>query len=461
VHASVAGALESLHEGSHDAVADRIARHYGEAGDPNGAIHHLSRAAELATRKYAHAQSVALLREALSWLERLPSRAAPDGRRVELVLRAAESLFFLGRFRDGVDFLIGEEARVIDLPDRGLAARYHFALANLYTRLNAHDHAVKRAWQAVELAREVEDAATVGKAYGVLGVEAYWASDGARGIEYGRQGVGLLEATGERWWLGMGYLYLGLNHLFMGDFDPALEAEARVRAIGEELHDARLQCFAEQATGLILTLRGEAGAAVAVCEQSLARAPDAVSRAYAVAHLGFAHLERGDHRDAVRLLDDAVRQVRAFGVRQWEGHFTTVLGEAHLAGGEYGLAHELVVHGLELTRETGNRFGIGWAERALGRVAAARGAADEAEEHLVQARATFDAIGAACEAARSAVALAEVIAARGDTSAAAALLADGHSVFIARNAPALVARSEAIAARWRLALRRPLPADKH
>jgi tetratricopeptide (TPR) repeat protein len=452
LHGSVAVALEALYEDSPDAVADRLALHYAEAGDPDRAVHHLTRAAELASRKYAHAQSVALLRDSVSWLDRLPAGPERDWQRIELVLRTAESLFFLGRFREGVDVLVAEEKRLVDLPDGGLAARYHFWLANLYTRLNAHDLAVEHAWRAIEMARDAGDAGTVGKAYGVLGVEAYWAGDGVRGIEVGRQGVALLEGTGERWWLAMGCFYLGLNHLFMGDFDPALEAEARVRAIGEELGDPRLQSFADLATGMVLTARGEAEPAVAACRRSLSAAPDPVSRAYATAHLGYAHLERGDHGDALRHLEDAVEQIGRFGVRQWEGYFMTLLGEVHLAAGNRARAEELVRQGLALTREAGNRFGVGWAERALGRTASARGAPEEAERHLAEALATFGAIGSACEAARTAVALAEVIAVRGDVAAAAALLADGYRTFIARKAPVLVARSEAVAARLGITL---------
>lgn len=452
LHGSVAAALEALCDGSPDSVADQLALHYAEAGDPDRGVRHLTRAAELAARRYAHARSVALLRDAVNSLDRLPAGLERDRRRVELVLRTAESLFFLGRFRDGVDLLAAEEKRLAELTDGGLAARYHFWLANLYTRLNAHDPAVEHAWRAVEMAGDAGDAATVGKAYGVLGVEAYWAAEGVRGIEYGRRGVALLEGTGERWWLGMGCFYLGLNHLFLGDFDLALEAEARVRAIGEELGDPRLLSFADLATGMVLTARGEAESALAACRRSLAAAPDPVSRAYAAAHLGYAHLERGDHSDALRHLEEAVEQIGRFGVRQWEGYFTTLLGEAHLAAGNHARAEELVRRGLELTREAGNRFGVGWAERALGRTAGARGASEEAEGHLADALATFGAIGGACEAARTALALAEVVAVRGDVAAAAALLAGAYRTFIARKAPVLVARSEAVAARLGLTL---------
>ena len=447
LHAAVGEALESLYPDRLDDVVDGLAFHYARTEQADKTVRYLGRLAEHSARTYAHAEAVAAVREARRHAERLPAGPARDRMLVELALREAQSLYFLGRFRESVDGLLAEEARLAALKDAVLAGPWAFWVAFMSTRLDEHDRAVNYARRALEHAARCGDAATAGKAYGgVLSVEAYWAGQGREAIEYGRQGVALLETAGERWWLGMAQFNLGLCHLHLGDFEAALDAEARVIAIGEALDDPRLRSYAASATGWILAARGDGAAAIAACRRGLEVAVDPVNRTYAAAVLGYAFLEQGDHAQAVVALKPVVEVLGRFGARQFQGWFTTVLAEAYRLGGQLGRARALAAEGLGLTRDAGNRYGVAWAQRALGRIARADADPATAEASIRDALATFASIEARFELGRTHLDLADLAADRRNSAAATAHVAEARAIFAALCAPRYAERAGALAA---------------
>jgi DNA-binding SARP family transcriptional activator len=447
LHAAVGEALEDLYADRLEEVADHLAFHYARAEQADKAVRYLGRLAERSARAYAHAEAVAAVRDARRHAERLPAGPARDRTLVELALRQAQSLYFLGRFRESVDGLLVEEARLAALKDPALTGPWAFWVAFMCTRLNEHDRAVDYARQALEHAGRCGDAVTAGNAYSMLSVEAYWAGQGREAIAYGRQGVALLEAAGERWWLGMAQFYLGLCHLHLGDFEAALDAEARVLAIGEALDDSRLRSYGASATGWIRAARGDGAEAIEACRRGLDLALDPVNRTYAGAVLGYAFLEQGDHAQAIPMLAPAVEVLGRFGARQFQGWFTTVLAEAYRLSGQLGRARDLAAEGLGLTREAGNRYGVGWAQRALGRIARAEADPAGAEASLRDALASFGAIEARFELARTHLDLADLAAEGADAGAGATHLAEARALFAALGAPRYTERAEALAAR--------------
>jgi tetratricopeptide (TPR) repeat protein len=381
----------------------------------------------------------------LSHARRLVEGQRQDRLRVELTLRLAQALYFLGSYHESVECLLPEDERVAGLDEAGLAGQYHFWLSHMFTRLNDHTRAVESAHRAIAEAECCGDGATMGKAYGVLAVEAYWAGEGLRGVELGQRGVALLEATGEQWWLGMGLFYLGINHLLIGEFEEALAAETRVRAIGEAIGDSRLQSTSCHVIGLAHAMRGNATAAVEACQRSLSLAPDPVSRIFAMAALGCAYVEQADPARAIPLLEEVCEVLGRFRALQWQAWFLTVLAEAHRLAGASDRARTLSARGLEVARAAGNSFAVGWAQRTMGRIARSRSIFPAAEAHLAEALETFGSITARFEAARTHLDLAELTATRGGLDAAAAHLKQARGIFTSLRVSTYVERTAACA----------------
>ena len=454
LHEAAGRALEELHAGHLDQVADRLAFHYSNTGQAEKAVAYLVRLADKTARAYAHAEATAALRDALALLPRVSAGRERDRTYVDVAVRLAHAEYFLGRFREGVDLLLQEQDRVSSLGDPSLAGPYHFWLSFLFTRLNEHDRAVESARRAVVEAERCADVATMGKAYGVLGVEAYWASDCQHAVEHAWRGVTLLEDTDERWWLGLGYFNLGMTYLHMGLLEEALEAEARVQTIAEELDDPRLESYGIGVTGWIHALRGDGEIAVEEIRRALAIAPDLVARTYGSAVLGHAYVEQDDHAHAIPLLEEAVERAGRIGNRQLEGWWTAVLAEAYRLAGRAEQAGAAALRGLQLSRESGNRHAVGWAERTLGRIARGGGALQEALAGLTDALETFEAADARFEAARTRLDLGELAAERGDAAASAGQLKVTAETFGILRVPRYIERTATLAARHGISLAR-------
>ncbi|MBI4561728.1 MAG: AAA family ATPase, partial [Candidatus Rokubacteria bacterium] len=434
LHAAAGRALESLYADRLDEASDRLAYHYSRTEDAAKAVQNLTRLAEKAARGYAHEEAVRALEEALVHAERL----APQERDrcvLDLILRIAHSLSFLGRFPESLDLLLHEQKRLERLQDPSLSSPYYFWLGHTYSYLGIHERAIQNVQRSLREAARSGDKATMGKAHVVLAQESYWSGEPLEGVERGRRAVELLERAGERWWLGLAHWVVGINYVVIGAFQPALEAEARALAVGEAVGDPRLQSYAAWSSGWIHALTGEPEAGIEACKLALSRSPDPVNTAVVLGHLGYAYLEQGDLARAIPLLEQSVAEMRRFRFQRLLGRFITFLGEAHLMNGQRDKAHALVSQGLEITKEAKYWYGVGWAQLALGRILQASGFFALAEGHLGAALETFASIKARFMTARTRLALAELAHARENREAASTHLREAHQLFTALQVP--------------------------
>jgi DNA-binding NtrC family response regulator/tetratricopeptide (TPR) repeat protein len=447
LHAAAGRALEALYADRLQDVYDRLAYHYARTDQADKATLFLTRFAKRAARIHAHADAVDALQQALVHIERLPPTPERDGRLLDLVLRQARSLLFLGRSLESLALLLAQRARLDDTGDASLAARYYFLLARNLSLVGDPARAVRYAERAIEHARQCGDEASLGKACYVLAREAYWAGQPGRALEQVREAIAWLDRSGEQVWLGQAEWVLGVSQAFMGDFRAALETLARVEARGQALGDAHLVSYAVATIGDVRAVMGDGAAGIADCQRGVERSPDPLNRAFAIGCLGHAHLEQGDALAAIPLLDEARRQLREFGFRQMLGWTATWLGEARLANGELGPAADLVEESLGIARGDGAGAGLGFAQRLLGRIRRAEGRLAEARATLGQALETFTAHQAEFEVGRTHLQLAEAAHAAGDDAAAGRHRGRAAAGFEALSVPAYVARTAALAER--------------
>jgi class 3 adenylate cyclase/tetratricopeptide (TPR) repeat protein len=452
LHAVAGRALEALYVDRLEEVYDRLAYHYARTDEADKAVAYLTSFAEKAARSYAHAEAVSALQEALSCVERL-SGGPLDRLVLELTLRQAHSLYFLGRFPESLELLLREQERLTQLQDPTLAGPYYFWLGHTYSYLGDQELATQSAQRAIAVARQCGDEVTMGKAYYVLARSGFWSGQFLQGVEYGRQAVALLERTAERWWMGQAHWAVGANYGFVGDFAPAVEAARRAHAVGEALGDLRLQTYAAWTIGWIEVMRGDWEAALQACQRGLERSPDPLSTAMALAFLGYAYLEHGDASQAILLLEQAVQQFSQFRFRLPQGWFTLYLSEAALVSSDLGKARALALQGLEIAREVKFAYGVGLGQRVLGRIAQASGALAEAATYLTEALQSFASIQARFDMGRIHLDLAALTHdAQGHPEVAATHLTEAHALFTALQVPRYVERTMQLASAFGLAL---------
>jgi ATP/maltotriose-dependent transcriptional regulator MalT len=298
---------------------------------------------------------------------------------------------------------------------------------------------------AIAEARRAGDQATMGKAYYVLTQAGYFSGRPHEGIEAGQRARALLEAAGERWWLGHASFILGFNYYLIGDFERALTSEARCREAGEALGDPRLQSYAGWVTAQILAQTGQWDAAIELAERAVSLSPDSLGTAAAMNTLGLCYIEKGDPAAAIPILERAARALAEFGFRQLHGMATAWLANACLDDGQVERAHELARQALEIALAPSFPFAVGCAQRVLGRIAHQRGSLEEADARLREALATFGGFDGRFEVGRTRLDLAALAHAQGDREAAIGHLREARLLFEALRVPRYVERAEALA----------------
>ena len=398
LHLCTAEALIAVY-GDRDDLAATFAYHYARTDLVDEAVRWLIRAADRAARVYANAEAVLHLDLAARRLQRLPEKPDRDRRILDVALRHAHSLYFLGRFRESVEVLLPHEARLARLNEPASTAAYSFWLAHMHSRLGDQRRASDNAARAIEAATQAGDEETLGKAHGLLVLEGHWSGNTADGISHGRKSLDLLGAhPQQRWWLGMTHFYLAMNHLLQGDFEAALADANRVDAVGKEIGDPRLQTYAAFAVGWVEATRGNDAAAVAACQRSRTQAPDRVSRAYASMMLGFALIGQGDHAQARTILEPVVAELEGFAIPQYHGFAAALTAETYRLDARLDVAGTLIERALDVMTRAQYWYGVAFAQRVAARIALDRGARDEATATLDDAARTFERIGARFEA---------------------------------------------------------------
>ena len=402
LHLEAARALEELYAGRLEETTATLAYHYVRTDLTDQAVTWLLRAADRAARVYANEEAILHLDLARRRLERLPESPDRDRREVEVALKHAHSLYFLGRWKESVDILRPHTANLVRVNDAGLTATYSFWLAHMYTRLGDHRQAAEQADRAIAAGTRAGELATVGKAHGALALDAHWLGNPRDGIAHGEEAVRMLLAhPDERWWLGMAYFYVAMNHLLAGSFEAALTEAARADAVGKEIGDPRLRTYAGFTAGWIEASRGNHETALTTCRRSLEQAPDRVSRAYASMVLGYALLEAGDHSGARERLEPIVAELESFGFLQWHAWASILTGETYRLDGALDIAEAFVTRGLEVATHAPYWYAAGFAERIAGRIARDRGDPEESASAFNRALQTFARIGARFEEART------------------------------------------------------------
>lgn len=409
LHLRAARALEELYADRLDEMAATLAYQYARTDLVDEATMWLMRAADQAARVYANAEAILHLDLAARRVQRLPEGPDRDRRMVEVALRRADSLYFLGRFRESVDLLLPHEARLARLGDAALTAAFAFWLAHMYSRLGDQRRAAHNAQRAIEAATSAGDDATLAKAHGLLALEGHWAGRPQEGIAHGTKAIRLLTPrSDQQWWLGMAHFYLALNLLLQGDFDTAIAECGRADGVGKSISDPRLQAYAGFAIGWIEASRGNHDRAAAACRRSVEQAPDRVSRAYATLMLGYALVEQREHVEACALIEPVIAELEGFGFPQWHGLALALMAEGRRLQGRLEEAVAFVERGLHVAMRAEYWYAVGVAHRIAGRVARDRGHADEARRAFELALDTFERIGAAFEGARTRLEVARI-----------------------------------------------------
>ncbi len=430
LHEAVGEAIETLHAGRLDEVTDRLARHFSQSDRADKAVRYLVRAGERAATAYAYADAAAALGEALRQAERLPAEER-DRTRLDLAMRRAYSLSFLGRWSEIVDLLAPHRAHAERGGDPALSSAWFFRMGMCHFYLGRHPEAARDGGRALETARKTGDLAAAGRAHYLLALSGYHTGDFAESAEHGRQAIAALGAAEERLWFGGALWILALDLTVLGEFDAALAAADRLQRLAETTDEPRLRSFAAYIAGWTRAARGDVGAGLDSLEQAVRVARDPLATALASGRLGWAHAEAGDVDQAAAHLERAIALLDQLKFRSVQAQYTAFLADVRLREGNAEAAAALAEQTLAMAVEVGHRYSEAAARAALGRIALATGDPDDARRLLGAAAERYREMGARPDLARTQLDLASAAERSGAPDEARAHRVEAHAAFSA------------------------------
>ena len=284
-----------------------LAHHYTEANLPEPAIGYWQKAATQAGERAGYLEALADLSKALALINSLPLTPARTEEEFALYLRQAEVLHFLGRREEIIRLLLAHRERLEGLHDPSLAGQYYFWLGWAHAWLGHRAEASENLSRSLEEAKRSGDEALLGRIHRAVALEYTYSGrplDDA--VSHAREAVALLEQTADHFWFSQALFALSYCCYYAGDFDGALEAAARLDALGERIGSRRARAEAAMG-GLAHATRGDWTVGIEACQRALEAAPDPFETAFVLACLGKAYSEAGDVNRAVPTLEQAIQ----------------------------------------------------------------------------------------------------------------------------------------------------------
>lgn len=451
-HKHVADLLEGRYPDIVVAQPELLAHHYSKAEENGKAINYLTRVAEKAAGMHAHQEAVAALQEACIHAERLDAEES-NRQCLNLVIRQAHSLHFLGRRQEIIDLLLQHSDRLDRTEDRTLEGEFYFWLGFAHAWLGHRADAALCLHRSLEAAIDAGDDAIAGRVHRALATELVYSGKPINeAVEHGRRAVALLERTDDRFWLSQALFTLSYCCIFGGDFETALETASQLDNFGDATGIRRAQANAAMLAGLCHAMRGDGVVGIDLCQRALDVSPDRFETAFILACLGKACCESGDLTRAVSVLEQAVEmadEVRSLQFRAW---FRTMLGEAYVLIGAYDKADDVAHKALAASTNMGFLIGVGLAHEVQGMIARAQGTLAEAESQLRAAAEAFESIGARFELGRVEMEFAAAAHRHGVGETAAMHLRTARSIFTTLEVPKYAARADALAEQFGVSL---------
>ncbi len=449
LHRTTARALERLYTERLEEVRYDLAYHYLKANESAKAVASLEVLIDKAMQGFAYAEAVMMSEQGLVQAEQLTEKR--EHKVMELAIRQAESLFWLGRRQESIDVLLGYQDRLERLENALLAGQYYQWLGYIYAFQGERQLAQQSLHQALTEGSASQNAVIMGRAHMALAAEFRFAGDLAQCLQYAQEAVRLLEDTTEPYWLGTALYVLGLSYAGTDRLHEAIEVSTRLHQMGESTGDRRLRTNALMTMGMAYFELGEVEASLETLQHALAVSPDAFESAAVLGILGRTQLPLGDVSRAITTLEKAVEQANRYRSRQVQSLFRSFLGEAYSQSHQFQQAYDIALQGLQLAEDIKYPEGIQCARHTLGRIANASGNLVEAETYFQSVLETMRE-GVSSRQAQLYLDFAMLAQNRGDWEAVTTHLSTAYAWFKKLQIPKWMERTEQLAREYGVTL---------
>ena len=427
-HAAAAVGFEELYAVNREPVVELIAYHFGRSAEAEKAVDYAILAAEKAQRRWANPEAIAQFEAALKRLDSMPDTGPNRLRRIDAVVKQAETMFALGRHAEHVKALESIRALVENADPPRRAAWLSWA---------GFLHSLTGTRPEVSIAY-CREAAGLADAAGLDDMRAFAecclahvclaAGDLREGLVAGERALRVFEARGNLWWACRTMWALIPLANALGDYQRALQYSDRALAHATAMNDARLKVVAHMRRGSTEIQRGEVERGLRACDQAAALSPGPFDTMMLKAMRAAGLMKTADIAGGVAELTEAVAWFERSALQYTRAVYALRLADGYRRLGDSARARALAEDVLTATRDRGYRHLEGRAERAVGESLLSEDPR-AAAKHLEAAARILAGIGALNDLAEVSLAQARLHEAAGDLIGARALLEGALAIF--------------------------------
>jgi class 3 adenylate cyclase/tetratricopeptide (TPR) repeat protein len=369
IHAGIGSAMEALYPDRLEEHYEMLAYHYGRSANADKAVHYLDLANQKAIRLNAMEEAKAYFEEAMAHLDTLPENEENRQLRISLLVNQGEVFLLLAKTSEYYDLLTRYEPMAIELGNQALLGALYSRTGCCDFEFGHFDHGIKRLTKASELCEAAGNIEDAGYAYVWLGWNHLFVGQYDRVLAVKEELLRTMERRFSPRWYITGLCAASRACICLGSWDEAVEEAQKALKVAEESLNNSLVVFAAWTLSMAYTWRGDLGRGVEYGELALQKAITPADKAWAQRGLGWALCRAGEANRGVELLAAALQDFQTG--HRVSGLITTTctLGAGYWLAGEDDKARQMLEEGLEIADRCGAGYYVGWAHRFLGEIA--------------------------------------------------------------------------------------------
>jgi predicted ATPase/class 3 adenylate cyclase len=435
LHRRVAGAIETLYADRRLEWADTLARHYEGAEDWAKAAVSYADASDQARNRYANRIAVGFCDSALNCLERTTSLEGEAQRRLlaQLLESRGQLRSLIGDSRGAADDFRALRRLAEAAGNRSAEAAALHRSAQLSVTDGAYDEGIADAFQALTIARQINDRSAMARILITLGdihIHGIRGRDDA-GVEFLEEAIPICRDLDDRASLAEALCHLGYIRLLKGDYSAAIALFRESADLARTADDRPRLAFDLIFQGIIQMDLGDFSAAseyfidgISLAQEIEAQVLAAIGQTF----LGWVEVKRAAYAKGQELLQKALATFEGAGAKSWIPLVLNIQGECFLQIGALDKAQELFTRALPLAREVEDPCWQSFALTGLGFIRGTQGELTEAQAHHQESLkfCSFSSdMWVRCRV-EALAAWAKVLIARGDIAAALPLVDELH-----------------------------------
>ena len=369
IHEQIGTAIEALYPDRLEENYELLAYHYARSSSTVQALQYLVLANQKATKLRDLDQAKAYFDEAMAYIDKLPETDENRQQRLSLLVNQGETFMLLFMTSEYYNLLTLYEPMAIELGDQALLGAFYGRMGNCDFGFGHFDQGIKTLTKAVELCEAAKNTEDAGYGYVWLGWNYLYRGQYDRVLALNEKLLRIMERQFNPLFYVRGVCAASRACIYLGCWEEAVEHAQKALKVAEEISDNSLISFATWILMMTYTWKGDLERAIEYGTLADHKAQTPADKGWAQRGLALAWCRAGEPKRGIEILTDTLITFRA---GNWmPGVIPTIctLGEGYWLAGETEKARQKLEEGLEMAERCGARYYVGFSQRLLGEIA--------------------------------------------------------------------------------------------